>query len=586
MRARRALVGLGALLLLSGRPAAAAELDLDTAKLPLLDVLATRSGKWRLYDAGRAGDLASYVWTLDARPAFVRVMVCKRAFTHEARDGAAVDLTPVAARVRHRGETQFWQLRVAQGSCRIAQNIEPVAPDADWIRAAVKDGRLPAYRRERSFRPAARAGLIVDPRGARAYDATSLGGVSSSSNYVGVTSAQGGEHGASRGFVHDVDARIVDAALHGEDIARVWEQVTAYSWYSLAQPQGAVWSAVTHATVDPQQPARGDRPWEIANAGRRTRADIDSLVPADRWGRDVAHLENSGFVHWIATEDPVAGLLVQRQTAYALASFYEYRRKPGDRSYRAYDEQERGIYNLLSTLWKARDVSARVTSGKGLVIWPRPRVARMAGDIIADLDAARFRPLLAAGPASGDAWARRVVGLPLAALMTSTWARRDGGELRLRGTSAFELVQYGKEPLYLWTRSGDPRVRRWFEMAARHLVVRTLHVGGARGIDRAENVRGSTYPVAPVGSVPFRDDRGWAAWVRSLPIAAGPTDRFDGASLHTLTQAKGTLLLAKGAGLAVPELDAALARIDADWSRTAKPRYADLESAKHWAAPN
>ena len=557
----------------------------DTAKLPLIDVLVTRSGHWRLYDAGRDATLARYVWTLDETPGFVRVMVCKRAFTHEAGDGDALELTPVAAEVRHRAETQFWQLQVAQGSCRIAQNMEPVVPNAAWLRAAVAEGRIPAYRRERSFRPLARAGFVADPRGASAYDATSLGGESSNRNYVGVTSAQGGEYPSSRGFIHDVDARLIDAALHDEDIARVWDQAAAFTWYSLSQPQGAVWSATHHVSVDPMFPLPGDRPWEIANAGPRVRPDIDSVIPTARWQRDLAHLENAGFVHWILTEDPVAGLLIQRQAAYALASWYEYRRKNDDRRYHAADEQERGVYNLLGSLWKARDVSARVASGKGAVIWRSTRAAKMASDIIADIDARLVQPVERAAAADGDLYVRRIVGLPIGVLTPSMWKTVDGADLRLRGTSAFELAQYGKEPLYLWTRAGDPRVRRWFEIATRHLVVRTLHIGGARGIDRSENVRGSTFPVAPVTSVPFKDDVGWARWAKALPIVAGPTDSFDGASIHTLTQIRGTLLLAKGAGLKIAELDAALAKIDADWARTTKPRYVGLDSAKHWAAP-
>lgn len=558
----------------------------DTADLPLIDTLVTRSGHWRLYDAGRDDTLARYVWTLDEKPAFVRVMVCKRAFTHEAGDDAALDLTAVAAEVRHRGVTQFWQLQVAQGSCRIAQNAEPVAPRADWLRDAVADGRLPAFRRERSFQPAARAGLRVEPGLGSAYDATSLGGESSNRNYVGVTSGQGGEYMSSRGFIHDIDARLVDAVLHGEEIAPFWDQAAAYSWYSLSQPQGAVWSAVNHVTVDPQFPQAGDRAWEVANAATRARPDIDSLIPTTRWGRDLPHLENTAFVHWILTEDPVAGLVVQRQAAYALACYYEYQRKRGDRSYRAYALQERGMYNLLSAAWKARDVSARVASTRGSVIWPAARAAKMANDVIADLDARRFRPMATATAGASDDYVRRIVGLPLANLNASPWKTGDGGELKLRGSSAFELPQYGKEPLYLWTRAGDARVARWFARSARHLTVRTLHIGGARGIDRSANARGSAFPAAPVGAPPFADDIGWAAWVKQLPLAEAGTDNFDGAGLHTLTQIKGTLLLARAAGLDVPELDAALAKIDADWSRTTKPRFAGLNSAKHWASPN
>jgi hypothetical protein len=580
--------GLAATMLLGVANAAplrdATAMDVDTARLPVVDVLTTRSGRWTLHDAGRDANLSRYVWTLDANPRFVRVMVCKRAFTHERNDGNAVELTPVAATVRHRGARHSWQLAVAQGSCRIAQNIEPIEPQASWLSQAVAEGRIPAYRRERSFR--AQPGGSPKPKaGSRDYDPTSLGGSGSARNYVGVTSPQGGEYTASRGFLHDADAGIVDAVLHDEPLGRGWEAFTAYSWYSLAQPQGAVWSAVNHVTVDPQLPQRGDRPWEFANAGQRVRPDIDSVLPAKGWARDVAHLENTGFVHWILTEDPAAGLVVQRQTAFALGTWYEYRRKRGDRRYHANDEQQRSAYNALSAVWKSRDVAKRVESRKGSVIWAPARAEKMAADVIDDLEARRVRPVLAATPGDGDLYVRRIVGVPLSGIAPRPWKTVDGGEIRLRGTSAFQAVQYGKEPLYLWTRAGNPTVRRWFAMVARHHVVRALHIGGARGIDRAEDVRGSSIPVAPVGSLPFSNDVGWARWSKGLPIKAGPTDRFDGAALHTLTQAKGLLLLAKAAGVKVPELDAALAKIDADWSRTSKPRYSNLDWPKHWAAP-
>jgi hypothetical protein len=558
-------------------------IDVDTARLPLIDELVTRSGRWRLLDAGRDRDLSRYVWTLDANPRFVRVMACKRAFTHERGDGKDLDLTKLTARVRHGGNRHQWTMSVAQGACRIVQNMEPVQPRAEWLRQAVASFRIPAYRREASLR---RNPVSSALEKAGAYDPTSLGGNSSSRNYVGVTSAQGGEYKSSRSFIHDADARIVDAVLHGADVDRSWPAFTAYSFYSLSHPQGAVWSAVNHVSVDPQIPQAGDRPWEISNAARPVRNDIDSVVQTNRWSRDLPHLENTGFVHWIMTEDPVAGLVVQRQAAYALASFYEYRRKPRMQSYAAYDEQQRGTYNLLSALWKSRDVAQRVRSRRGSVIWRPDRTEKMAGDIIDDIDARLVQPMLTAGPGDGRRYLRRIVGLPLSSAGKETWRTLDGGKIELRGTSAFMLPRYGKEPLYLWTRAGNRTVGRWFAVAARHLVVRMLHIGGARGTDQSKSVRGSSFPVAPTEDpLPFTNDVGWARWALRLPIKAGPTDSFDGASLALVTDIWGTLRLAKAAGVAVPELDDALRRMDANWKRTTAPSAAASESAKHWASP-
>lgn len=567
--------------------AATVEFEGEALRRPVIDTIVTRSGHWRLRAGARDDDVVSYVWTLDENPAFVRFMACKRAFTAEARDRDRIEETPISAEIRHAGRQYRWRMSVVQGACRIVQNAEPVAPRPEWLRAAVAERRIPAYRRERSWLPGRNHSL---GSGKGSYDPTSLGGSSSGNNYVGVTSPQGGEYPSSRGFVHDADARIVDAVLHGEPIGGFWPGFTAYSFYSLAQPQGAVWSLRNHVTADPQMPFRGDRPWEIAFAGQRVRPDIDSVMPAAGWGRDVAHLENSGFVHWILTEDPVAGLVVQRQAAYALASFLEWQRKRGDTAYRAQTIQERGTYNLLSALWKARDVARRARSGAGTVLWDARRVDKMAADTIADIDATLARPAAAAPRGPSDAYLRRLANVPLSELSDYDWELGNGRRAVMRGVSAFMLPQYGKEPLYLWTRDGDPTVRRWFGLAARHVVLRVLHVGGARGIDRSEDLRGSAFPLGPAGPnrtaamPPFSTDRGWAQWVRGLPLTKQPTDRYDGAAIHTVTQMEGLLLLAKAAGLKVPELDAAIARMAADRKRTSALRYPNLDMAKHWAA--
>ena len=48
----------------------------------------------------------------------------------------------------------------------------------------------------------------------------------------------------------------------------------------------------------------------------------------------------------------------------------------------------------------------------------------------------------------------------------------DGSVVKLQQTSAFQAVQYGKEPLYLWAKAGDPAVRRWFTSYATGLAMR------------------------------------------------------------------------------------------------------------------
>ncbi len=560
-----------------------------------LDLLVTRSGHWRFSDLGAVGDSRAYLWRLDENAEFVRVMVCRRAFTTEAGDGSALSLQSVAVKMVYRGKIYLWTLAVPQGACRIMQNMEPVAPRAEWLREAVAQLRIPSYKRERAWYPG--LPLLARDLSRGAYSATSLGPVpgwplstpTSSSNFVGVTAAQGGEYASSRGFLHDADARVVDAALHNEDalIAAFMPEFTQYTFYSLAQPQAAVWSTVNHITVDPQYPLAGDRPFEIARAAQRRRDDIDSVIPADDWSRDESHLENTGYVHWILTEDPVAGMLVQRQLAYVLGNVYEANRPRPMPGYMINIIQERGLYNALSAIWKARDVSRRVASTNGDVIWGASRFDRIVGESFANID-----EQLKALP---DRDVAAVTGAVLRDIGVGEWQLRDGTTAFYALESNFQGFQYGKEPLWLWAKDGNAKAAGWLAAKARQAVVRTLYIGGALGVDRAEDIAGSSLPLGPSmpgpfgypipAPTPFKSDFEWAKWVGSLPIAVQPTDRYDGAALHTAMQMHEMLLFAKDAKLAVPELDTAISRMDLFRRRTSNFAYAGLQMHKQLGGP-
>ena len=54
----------------------------------------------------------------------------------------------------------------------------------------------------------------------------------------------------------------------------------------------------------------------------------------------------------------------------------------------------------------------------------------------------------------------------------------------------FEVVQYSKEALYLWARSGDPYALKWLTLAARHIAARVEIIGGSRGIDQCSPLKG------------------------------------------------------------------------------------------------
>ena len=52
------------------------------------------------------------------------------------------------------------------------------------------------------------------------------GPVAANKNFVGVTSGQGGEYAASRGFLHDIDARVIDLALNMQPIWKLGDAAT------------------------------------------------------------------------------------------------------------------------------------------------------------------------------------------------------------------------------------------------------------------------------------------------------------------------------------------------------------------------
>ena len=587
------------------QPPAPATLSVSVSDVPRvlqkIEQLSTRSGTWQIDDLGETGDARAYLWRLDQNPGFLRVMVCRRIFTIEAGDTVDLSLVSIPVKITTSKETLNWTLSVAQGACRVMQNMEPVVPHDEWIREAVAQNRLPSYDRRRAWLPDSLPLLTPDSR-RKPYDPTSLGvspeynvTPTAGANYVGVTSSQGGEYSASRGFIHDADARMVDAALNNEGtrIKDAWSELTQYTFYSLAQPQGAKWSFTNHITADPQFPQAGDRPWETP-IGVNPNPAIDSMTAVTNWGRDVAHLENTGFIHWIATEDPIAGIVVQRQAAFALAGFYENYR-PNLQSYRGNTDQERSLFNTLSTVWKSRDVSLRVSSQNGRIIWPADRANKQADDIIKDYDAIA-QSVLTATTANPKKLVLRLSGSILSTFLIESFLMADSSAPLLMSTSTFMPVQYGKEPLWLWSKSGNAKVRSWFEGYTRGLVLRMTVIGGAKGVDSMTSERGSGLPIGtttldawgyPTAAIPpFSTDVGWAQWAHALQLKeVGSTTTFNGAAIHTATQLEGTLLLAKDLNLNVADLDLAISNIAIAKKATTTLRYPTLQMHKHLAGP-
>ena len=566
-----------------------------------VDVITTASGRWHIDYLARVLNTSIYRWQREGATA-TRVMLCRDSGTVENRDSASLSLQKIDVQIGPVLKATV----VAQGSCRIVEDKPLVDPNPDWIVQAVRDGRLPVYTSARSWLPATTPPL--DP--VSAYNPAVLGVVDGATlsataghNFVGVTSGQGGEYTASRGFLHNVDARVVDLAVNGKPVGD-WTTIVRFSWESLAQPQGARWSKANHITGDPQFPDAGDRAYSTGSADTLT--TVDTFVNVKDWGRDVFHLENTCYVHWLATADPVAGLCIQRQLAFALSQYPENYRPLSPDTYAGNTGQIRGVLNTLTALWKSRDVASHMTSDNGHVLWATNRLDRMTADVFTSYD-----PVIAARGSSDSADQSKEFSQTLAGNLGYGFFKTSATTSEIVVFSSnFMLVHYGKEPLYLWSRAGNTLAAKWLEIAARHIAARVELVGGARGINLCSPIKGlpngvnqgtvrdqeagSNYPVGkaivdaagnPMPAPPaWTDIGGWATWMSGF-CPHSFTDRYDGAEVHTLTETEGLLLLAKAAG--VTGLDSALARVSEDRARTnlAKLVYLNLNLPKVWAAP-
>ena len=561
-----------------------------------VDVINTASGSWTLTSLPPVGDLAAYRWTHDGTPQFrgsahTRVMLCRAPATVSVTGGVPLDLEAVTVNIG----TYTATAGVAQGSCRIVEDGPLVEPNAAWIAQAIRDGRLPAYRRERAW-------SVVNPlpiAAANPYDPAVIGAsatnpvATASGNFVGVTSGQGGEYTASRGFIHSVDAQVVDLALHGEPLgdARTFER---YTWESLAMPQGAVWSAVNHVTADPQFPLAGDRAYSVNLTNQVPPAGADNMVPVASWGRDTAHLENTCYVHWIATGDPVAAICLNRQLAFALADQgFMFRRST---NYSGLGGQERGVYNTITALWKSRDVALHMTSLNGRVLWNAARIEKMRADVFAhyDLRANGLPTPENPNPDPADTAQRKAAGVVAHFALASTsyplFPALNGKQFM--SSSDFELVEYGKEPLYLWSKANDPTMRRWMADSARELTARALYIGGSRGVDQCKDETGSFMPIGETDAMfnpvmpTWTDEKGWAYWVNTAICPTVTNTTFEGANVHTTMELESALLMFREAG--VPGLDAALANIATAHAATSITTMNNIDKgamAKNWGGP-
>jgi hypothetical protein len=549
-----------------------ATIDGAAATLTQVDAITTRSGIWWVDSLGQFGDSHVYAMRFSGNPAFVRLLVMRRAFTVEAGDGTTLDTRSIALTATLNGTTYSWNAGCVQGSVRVVQNQEPIAPNPNWIREAVTNYKVTAFRRENAYNPA--TFTPASPNGWRGdYDPTSLGPNSSgttptsSNNYVGTTSGQGGEYTASRSFLHDIDAGIIDRALHNEDAAinSLWPQFVQYTFYSLSHPQAANWSTTNHVTADPFFPiSSADKPYEMGGVAGATNPAVDTLRPVSSptWGRAPSHLENTGYVHWLATEDPVAALVVQRQLAYIIASYYEYRRPAGLTTYRCYDEQGRGVYNNFSALFKNKVITDSISTLNGKWLWGSARINKMVIECISYLDGVMYAPVSSATTADPVKYTQKIISSYESSFPGNIIPAYGGpydGQI-VYATSNFFSWQYAAEPLYLWTRSGNTIASKWFTGMAQLFSNLMVYIGGASAVDQTNSTGGSARPIILASATtPYTNVTDWANWWNSINPTASRTN-FNASYSHSVNRIGNTLRLARGAGIA--GLDPAIANFD------------------------
>ena len=571
-----------------------ATVDGTAATLTQVDAITTRSGTWWVDGLGQFGDSHVYAMRFSGNSAFIRLMVMRRAFTTEASDGTSLDTRSVALAATLNGTPYSWTASCVQGSVRVVQNQDPIAPNPAWIREAVTNYKVTAFRRENAYNPATY--VVTSPDGWRgAYDPQSLGPnqagttPTGNANYVGTTVGSGGDSETSRSFLHNIDAGVIDLALHNEDaaITSLWPQFVQYTFYSLSQPQAANWSTTNHVTADPFFPISGaDRPYEMGGSpATPVNPAIDTLqaVLSPNWTRDPSHLENTGYVHWIATEDPAAALVVQRQLAYMLGNYYEYRRTGGLTTYRCFDEQERGVYNSFSALFKNKVITESVTTLNGKWLWTPARINKIIADCISYFDDTIYTVINTSTTASTVNYTQKVISSYQKPLLQGTQQidTRYGGPYDGQlcyATSDFFLCQYGPEALYLWARAGNAVGIKWIGWIGQFLSNLMQYVGGASAIAATNVSAGSGRPIILASATtPFTTVADWATWFNSINPTASRTTFNQTANTviysHSINRFGNALRLARAAGVA--GLDPAIASFDSFKAATNNATLAD-----------
>lgn len=546
-------------------------------KAPLEGDLAaytTKSGTWRVRPSG-----PGFIWTLDENPGWSSAMAC-----NDTEESKVVNVGN-------------WTLLVPEHACKFAQDEIPVNMDSSLIALAVEAGRWVGYDPDIASDWPAEFGMAPSYTGSlenyadSKYDPAALNGVTSGDNIVGTLNAQGGEYPVSRGSVDEADAVLITKAMNGKSIARYTSAMYNIAFAHAGFPYRTPF--VGTMLRDPQKPISGLQ-YEYKLNDLEISEEVYSVNPGSNWRYDAAHLSNTGWALWLATEDPRIGMVVQSAAQFALATRHENYRiafmedgKGNMSDYRCSPTQTRSIYNCLNAMWRSRDVALQTRSGD-VMLWSVERATEMYNETQEQIQEIMDGTSNATVD-DADLYALKNLSAPFNLSYCSVYRRSDSSEFTALAISNFEDASYGTVPMYLRAKNGEAFGQELLGKVADQMVARVLYLGGAAGVDGRRDIRGSFFPVGPcvkvgqwyqAGPLPFTDRKGWAQWVESLDIVTAegyqsPTDSFNKSNIAKVVQLAGLLKSVKkleleGKIAPVTDLDAALAAMDLANQKTDK----------------
>lgn len=488
-----------------------------------IDTLTTATGTWLLFSAGATGTIVHYLLTHAVNSDYIAVL------HHDTQHWTAGDIdTPVTCVIGWAGLTHNVAMRVGKAAGRWWDNEEAVTPSPTLLRTALTNHQTPYANRLRAAKlpsSIAVAEMSVMKEAWRgAYNPESFGPPStgaaptSNSNYVGVTSAQGGEYISSRGWYHEADAEYFDAAERNQDAlitnTTYWDRYVQFTKYGISHPNLYLWSATHHQLVDAQYPQSGHQAFEVM-----TNTGAPLFIPsAPNWGYDDAHLANQAWAHWVATEHPFAAFALNVQLSTSVARGLQWQRASfGAGNYAPNCEQDRAYANGLRAAWKMKHVTSRLTSQNGTLIWSAAKVEKIATDFLKGVKLKNYTTAENATGNTSPAAHRKLLNLHFVRDAAEGMTYADGTvKAYMDATSNFEPAQYLMEPLWIWTRAGYADAILLFTKFMDYAKNKVFHLPG-RGLDWYTTARGSFMPIAAQGEASaYTDWPTYKTWLETI----------------------------------------------------------------------